>query len=192
MTSTWPLFALAVASALLSISGGPSSPGLRYERALIGEQPWRLVSGHLVHLGTSHLLLNLAGLALIAWVFAPGLGALQWLWLLLVSLLAIDAGFWLLEPQLAWYVGLSGVLHGLLLGAAILDDGLEKRMRLLLIGVVAVKLLWEQWAGALPMTAEVAGGPVVVAAHWYGGIGGALAALAWRGGRTVLRGRPPR
>src|SRR5690606_32186414 len=125
----WPLLALALVSAVLSFMGGPSSPALRYERDFLLEQPWRLLSGHLVHLGTSHLLLNLAGLLMIAWVFAPGLAALQWLWLLLGSLVVIDAGFWLLEPQLAWYVGLSGVLHGLLLGAALLDDGLEKRMR---------------------------------------------------------------
>lgn len=188
LIAIWPLFALGSTSALLSISGGPASPGLRYERVFLLEQPWRLLTGHLVHLGSSHLLLNLAGLALIAWVFAPGLAALQWLWLLFVSVFAIDLGFWLLEPQLEWYVGLSGVLHGLLLGAALLDDGLERRMRWFLVAVVVAKLLWEQWAGALPFTAEAAGGPVVVAAHWYGGIGGVMAAVSWRAGRVLAAG----
>lgn len=179
----WPLLLLAASSMMLSFAGGPSSPSWRYERMLIAEEPWRLLTGHLVHLGISHLLLNLAGLAMIAWIFGPGLTAAQWLWLSLLSVASIDLGFWLFEPQLDWYVGLSGVLHGLLLGAALLDDGLERRMRVVFVAVMVGKLLWEQWAGALPMTAEAAGGPVVVDAHWYGGIGGVLAAATWRARR---------
>ena len=43
--------------------------------------------------------------------------------------------------------------------------------------IFAAKLGWEQLAGPLPFTGETAGGPVIVDAHLYGAVGGALAAL---------------
>lgn len=177
----WPLWILGIAAAIASWFGGPMSPSLRYQRDIIlqGEW-WRLVTGHLVHLGNSHLLLNLAGLVLLGWVFAPGLRAAHWLLVLAGSWLALTLGFLLLEPQLQWYVGLSGVLHGLLLGALMLDNGLDLRARVILIVAVFLKLAWEQWAGELPLTASAAGGPVVVDAHLYGGLGGWLAGLAFQ------------
>lgn len=138
-----------------------------------------MLTGHLVHLGNSHLALNLAGLALIGWVFAPGLRATHWLMVLAGSWLALTLGFLALEPQLEWYVGLSGILHGLLLGALVLDKGIDLRARVILILAVFLKLAWEQWAGELPLTASAAGGPVVVDAHLYGGLGGWLAGLAF-------------
>lgn len=185
LAQAWPLGLLAVAAAILSLAGGAASPALRYERAgVLGGEWWRLLSGHLVHLGVAHLLLNLSGLVLIGWIFGPGLRAAQWLWVLAGSWTAMTIGFLLFEPQLAWYVGLSGALHGLLLGAATLDRGFERHLRILLIAGVMAKLAWEQWAGALPFTAEAAGGPVVVDAHLYGGLGGLLA-----GGCLLLRAR---
>lgn len=184
---TWPLWLLGLCAAVLSVAGGDASPALRYERAnILHGEAWRLATGQLVHLGMSHLALNLAGLLLIGWLFAPVLRASQWLLLLAGSWLAICAGFLLLEPQLAWYVGLSGILHGLLLGAAVLDRGLESRVRILLIAGILAKLAWEQWAGALPFTAEAAGGPVVVDAHLYGGLGGLFAGIPlWLRDRRV-------
>lgn len=175
---SWPLWLLGVVAVILSLAGGPESPALRYERtAVLAGEWWRLASGHLVHLGIAHLLLNLAGLALIGWIFGPGLRARDWLWVFLLSIITIDAGFVLLEPRLAWYVGLSGILHGLLLGAAVLDRGFSPALRLSLILCVFAKLAWEQWAGALPFTAEAAGGPVVVDAHLYGALGGVVAGV---------------
>lgn len=171
----WPLLLLGTLALVASLTAGSVAPALRYERVLVlaGEW-WRVVTGQLVHLGPSHLVLNLAGLTLIGWVFGPGLRAGQWLAVLAGSWLAIAAGFLLLEPQLVWYVGLSGLLHGLLLGAAVLDQGLDRKVRLLLVAGTLAKLGWEQWAGALPLTAEAAGGPVIVDAHLYGGLGGLL------------------
>lgn len=175
----WPLLLLGVLALLASLTAGSGAPSLRYERALVlAGDWWRVVTGQLVHLGPPHLALNLAGLALIGWIFGPGLRAGQWLVLLAASWLGIAAGFLMLAPQLAWYVGLSGLLHGLLLGAAVLDKGLDFRVRLVLVIGTLAKLGWEQWAGALPLTAEAAGGPVIVDAHLYGGLGGLLGAMA--------------
>jgi hypothetical protein len=84
----------------------------------------------------------------------------------------------LLEPQLEWYVGLSGVLHGALAAGAIGWWRHESRALALALTVVLVgKLAWEQWHGALPLSGDM---PVVVDAHLYGAVGGALVGgLLW-------------
>ena len=76
---------------------------------------------------------------------------------------------------MAWYVGLSGVLHGLVAaGALALLLRREALGAVLALGLCA-KLGYEQLAGPVPFTAESVGGPVVVAAHLYGAAGGFLA-----------------
>ena len=154
--------------------------------ALAGGEAWRFLSGHFVHLGWSHLLLNLAGLALIAWIVGRAWDWRGWLVVSLISVGVIGAGFWILNPELEWYVGLSGLLHGLL--AAGLMIGLVQREAesVVLAVLVAGKLAWEQFAGPLPGSEGASGGAVIVDAHLYGAIGGILAVMAmWRRVRTA-------
>jgi rhomboid family GlyGly-CTERM serine protease len=129
-----------------------------------------------VHYSGQHLLLNGVGLALIAALFPRDYSLRGWLLILASSILTIDLGFVFLEPQIEWYVGLSGVLHGALAAGAVSWWRHEsKPLALGLIAVLLGKLAWEQWHGALPLSADM---PVVVDAHLYGALGGALAA-AW-------------
>lgn len=176
----WPLLVMALAAGATGLFADWSSTALRYERetVLAGEW-WRLVSGHLVHLSASHLWLNIAGLGLVVMLFGRGVSAASWWWLTAGSLLALAAGFLLLEPQLVWYVGLSGILHGLIIGGAFFDIDFPCRERNILLLIVIAKLGWEQAYGVLPFTAEAAGGPVVVDAHLYGAIGGLAVVVAW-------------
>jgi rhomboid family GlyGly-CTERM serine protease len=175
--SAWLLGLLCAVVVLLSLSGESTTLALRYEReAVLSGQYWRLLTAHLVHGSVRHLLLNLAGLGLIATLFSRDFRALQWIWIWAVSTLAIDVGFVWFEPQLTWYVGLSGVLHGLLAAGAIVwwrsePTPLAAALSVILIG----KLAWEQTHGALPLSGDL---PVVVNAHLYGAIGGTLAALS--------------
>ncbi|MCG8371014.1 MAG: rhombosortase [Proteobacteria bacterium] len=183
--------AVAVAAIVLRLGGGEVEEALAFDRAALeGGQLWRLVSGHFVHLGWSHLFLNLAGLALVTWLVGAAFGALRWLVVGLVTVVAIDAGFWWLNPQLDWYVGLSGLLHGLL-AAGLLAGVVRRRDReaaILAVFVVA-KLCWEQLLGPLPGSESTSGGRVIVDAHLYGAVGGVLGGLlAWRrvGGTAPL------
>ncbi|MGD9340995.1 MAG: rhombosortase [Chromatiales bacterium] len=155
---------------------------LQYQRERVLEgQLWRLLSAHAVHLGWRHSLLNLLALVLILAIFPDSLRRGAAVWLIFASLAAIDGGL-LLRPEILWYVGLSGVLHGLLAGACVLTARRrEGRVLLLLLGA---KLLWEQRYGALPSTATIAGGPVLVDAHLFGAIGGLVCA-----GMVLLRRR---
>jgi rhomboid family GlyGly-CTERM serine protease len=163
---------------LLQWLAADAAPALRYERGAIlgGHGGWRLFTGHLVHHDWAHLGWNLAGLALVAALFAREFGLRGWLAVLLASTVAVDLGFLLFEPELDWYLGFSGVLHGLMaagLAATLLQrrDALTLLLAVLLLG----KLLYEHRYGPLPFTAGTVALPVVYAAHTYGALGGALA-----------------
>lgn len=170
------VFALGLQAAGLDLA-------LRYERSAIGAgQIWRLLTGHFVHLGWSHLVMNLAGLVLVWFVVGAAFSIGQWLMVLAVSVLLLDAGFWWLSPDLDWYVGLSGLLHALLvagaLAMALCRDRGNRMEALILLVLVVAKLVFEQFAGPLPGSEATAGGAVVVDAHIYGAAAGLVAAIA--------------
>ena len=151
---------------------------LRYDRTGIENgEFWRLVSGHLAHLGWAHLVMNIVGLLLVTWLFAPPGRPWQWLVAILSCAVLSSIGLYLFSPQLQWYVGLSGILHGLVMAGAIRWVASGDRAGVWMLGLLAAKLLWEQAVGALPLSAELAGGPVAVDAHLWGAFGG----LVWAG-----------
>jgi len=169
---------LAAVLLLVMLGGDEVIQWLRYDRLAIAQgQLWRLLTAHLTHLGWSHLLLNLAGLILLWALLGDVLKRGGWLLLLLVSALAVGAGLYLFDPQLRWYVGLSGVLHGVLLGGALLLARFGSREGGYLLLLAVAKLLWEQLIGPMPGSEESAGGKVIVDAHLYGAIAGGLLVL---------------
>jgi rhomboid family GlyGly-CTERM serine protease len=176
----WPVLAVIGLAALAAAFGGDELRLLgRYDRtALAGGEYWRLLTGHLLHLGWGHLWPNLAALTLIGALFDDVLDRFAWVAITLGAVLAIDGGLYVLAPQVDWYVGLSGVLHGLVAGGALtLVFGKQPLGGWLLAGLGA-KLAFEQIAGPLPFTAAATGGPVIIAAHLYGSVGGLLASSA--------------
>jgi len=166
---------LVCVAALLALTGDWGRELLRYDRgAIAAGEVWRLISGHLVHLGWSHFLLNGAGLLLIFYLVGSRFGTPQWLSIALLTIIGIDLGFWLWQPQLLWYVGLSGLLHGFLAAGAV--DGLRTRQLdyWLIAAFLLIKLTYEQVFGPLPGSEGSTGGNVVVASHLYGAISGML------------------
>jgi rhomboid family GlyGly-CTERM serine protease len=168
------LLAVALLLLLPTVSGDGGRLLLRYDRvALAAGQFWRLLTAHVVHLDVRHALLNTLGLALMWALFARDYTPRQWLAIVLGAVAAIDAGLWLCDSTVVWYVGSSGVLHGVLAAGALAHLRRGERDRWVLAGLVAVKLAYEHWVGALPLSGS---DPVVVSAHLYGVIGGAGAA----------------
>jgi rhomboid family GlyGly-CTERM serine protease len=166
---------------LPALGGEATRLGLRYERGAIAQgQLWRLLSAHLVHLNLRHALVNIAGLALLWALFARDFSPRQWLLILACALIAIDAGLWLLDSTVQWYVGSSGVLHGILAAGTVAHLRRREPDGWVLAALLAAKLLYEQRVGPLPFSGSR---DVVVDAHLYGVIGGVAAAL-------VLRARP--
>jgi rhomboid family GlyGly-CTERM serine protease len=166
----------------LVLAGPDTTLALRYERgAVLAGQWWRLVTGHLVHADGAHLAWNLAGTWLVGWLFAREFTWRGWLLVLFASTAAIDAGFIAWQPQLEWYVGFSGVLHGCMAAALFAALASTRDSVTILVAVLfAAKLAWEQVAGPLPFTSASIGLPVVHEAHTYGALGGLLGAVALR------------
>ena len=182
--AVFPVVLIAVLLAVHGL-GADALPVLRYERsAVLAGEVWRLVTGHLVHADLVHLGWNVLGVLIVAFLFARDYSWRQWLVILVVSAVTTDLGFLLLEPQLEWYVGFSGVLHGLMAAGLVAWLRTSRdAITWLVTGLFAAKLAWEHFAGPLPFTAASLELPVVHEAHTYGAIGGVLAGL-WLTRRT--------
>jgi rhomboid family GlyGly-CTERM serine protease len=148
---------------------------LRYDRVgLAAGQWWRLLTAHFVHLGLEHAALNSLGLVLMWALFARDYQPRQWLFIALASMAAIDAGLWLRDSTVAWYVGSSGVLHGVMTAGTLAHLRRRDLDGWVLATFIVAKLAFEQHSGALPFADSGAG--VVVDAHLYGAIGGVVSA----------------
>jgi rhomboid family GlyGly-CTERM serine protease len=184
----WLAAAIIIATAALLQAIPGATDVLRYQADSNLLQPWRFVTGHWVHLGWPHLALNAAGVIVVVLLFARDIRPLDWLAGVTLMPLAISCGFVVRNPQLEWYVGLSGALHGLLLAGCLLLWRTQRLMAMLTAAIVAAKLTHEQWAGAESATTQFIGGDVIVDAHLYG----AVAGVAWGTARllTVRRRMP--
>lgn len=184
----------------------------RYDRAALSSgEWWRMATGHLVHLNMPHLLFNLLGLFLICELLWRDLPWSHGLGLLLSAAIGTSALLFWLHPELAWYAGLSGALHGLWAGCALaglwfrrarvdLPDaapatrgsrwherhGLASRYIFIAAMVLLlVKLGIEFHYGPSLRTVQRIGGPVVIAAHLYGVLTGICYVLIWRCVRLI-------
>jgi rhomboid family GlyGly-CTERM serine protease len=148
---------------------------LEYHRTHLSDgELWRLISGHLTHLGWGHLIMNLAGFWLILALFPATQPPLRCLILLSLLFLGTSAGLWLFSPEVTWYRGLSGVLHGLLCWGVLNQMKEQPGVSLFILTFVVIKLAWEQWQGPLPGSESMAAGSVIVDAHLYGAVTGII------------------
>jgi rhomboid family GlyGly-CTERM serine protease len=173
--------ALAVFATLLLPLLLPESlqTALRYDRAaLAAGEWWRLISAHVVHLGARHALLNAAAAGVLVLLFGEALSSRDWLLTVMFSMIALDAGLWFLSPQIDWYVGASGVLHGVIAAGALALMRLQDWRGGVLLVLLVSKLVFENRTGG---DLGFAGGlPVVLNAHLYGAVGGMMAFVSTR------------
>lgn len=150
--------------------------------AVLGGELWRLWSGHWVHLDARHAAINLAALVLMALIAVRMRQLRQLLVASLLMLPLIAVGLLLAVPDLQWYAGLSGLLHGWAAWLLLRRGGGVATIGALLL---AGKLVWEQAAPA----ADASAFPVIHAAHLIGALVGAALTLpgALCGRRTPVR-----
>ena len=171
--------ALGLAALCTLLQAAGLEHALRFDRdAILAGAWWSLLVGNFVHLGWSHLGMNLAGLALVVALVGKRYRARDWALVIVLCSLAVGGGLLWLNPEVRWYVGFSGTLHGLLVAGSIADLKVWPRSAALLLAGIAAKLAWEQVAGALPGSEGMAGGFVVVDSHLYGALAGAVLGVA--------------
>jgi len=151
---------------------------VRYVRsAILQGEWWRLLTGHLDHLGWAHLGLNAAFLVLLLTLFKPLQSWAKTLLLWLLICLAISFLMLFLSPQLQWYVGLSGSLYGLLIFGLVSDKNYALGLRFVISLIVIAKVMFEQLEGASAQVSQIISGPVAEESHLYGLMAGGLMVL---------------
>lgn len=169
---------LAACAVLLlpQLGGSAATHMLRYDRAAItAGQWWRLVTAHIAHLGLHHAVLNTSGLVFLWALFAREWRPRAWAVIILIVTAAIDSGLWFRDPLVVWYVGASGVLHGLMAAGVVAYVGRRDPLGWIMAALLAAKLAYEQLHGPLPFAGR--GVPVLVDAHLYGASAGLLTAI---------------
>ena len=169
--------AAAIVVIVVTQLGGPAAiEWLRWDRAALAEfEWWRLWTGHLIHASWPHVGLNAFGLVLIAWLFPEPHSArwhlLRFMWLALATSMMM----WWWVPDLDWYVGMSGVLHGSFVMGLWWLFRQGDRLAFVLLVLLAGKLLLEHFYGPVTSDEELVGVPVLTQAHSFG----AIAACIW-------------
>ena len=172
-----PLF-LIMASLFLAFWGENSVLLLRYDRDEISNgEIWRLFSGHLLHTGWTHLWFNLAALSVIWLLVQQYLDTLLWWIAALLGSVGISLSLYVLQSELGWYVGLSGLLHSMLVTGVIAGILHGRREFTLLFLLICFKVVWEQLYGPLSTDFVKLEGNIIVNAHLYGVIMGIISAL---------------
>lgn len=174
-----PSFQLTLILAGLMLALGLAQPWtqplLEFNRGAIANgQWWRLLSGQWIHYGVYHLAMNSAAFALCGYVLLRHFALPQYLLLLLCCLIAVGLGLYWFNPQLQYYAGLSGALHGLLVAGLFEQLRQKSWISLAALILVALKLVQEQSA-SFDASHPLLPVPVAVDAHLYG----ALAGFAW-------------
>lgn len=164
---------------LLQFLGLPGE--FEYLRSHLPSEPWRLLTGHFVHISWLHAVLNCVALLLLERLFEGRLRrSEQWI-VLGATPLAISLVFWIALPELAWYRGLSGTLHAFYFAGCVIwlatASGHARWLPGAALAGGVIKVLMEQpWDATFPFQ-QWLGAAVVPQAHLVGALLGIAAGL---------------
>lgn len=145
-----------------------------YQRDLMTGEPWRWWTAHWVHVGWRHYALNMLAFLSLPFIF-PQLQRQTLLLGLLVLPPLLSAGLYGLLPAVQAYAGLSGILHGIFVVAAIesLFIQRERKFAILVLVCIALKIGVEKWMG-YSETAQFIQAPVLIESHQIGVLAGII------------------
>lgn len=153
----------------------------RYENTMIQTSEWwRLLSGHFIHLSWAHLMLNLTGLWLVFIIFFQFEKPVILLTSIIMLAIGISLELAIFSHDITWYVGLSGVLHGLIVIGAMKNYRFNPWIAISLLVGISAKLAWEQFFADAHAMELAIGGKVIYEAHLYGVITGIFIATFFK------------
>ncbi len=164
---------MAVIVTALWLMGESATNMLNYHRSAIADgQIWRLLTGHLIHSNLWHLLLNLASLLMIGWLFSQHLTYKIWIIIFTLSALMISFAYYFTAPQFEYYVGLSAILYAVIIIGALLDIKHQPMIAGLILLVVTGRVIWQQIYGTADDLEQLIEQRVAVESHLFGIITG--------------------
>ena len=153
----------------------------RYE--IFAGEYWRLLSGHFTHTLKLHFLLNFLAFIFIS-IYGGGCPVKWFIGSLLFCSLGTGLGLLWLVPNVEHYVGMSGVLHGLLVSMALFYLYLNQRDYLawIVLLIIFVKITHEFFGGSATPIVELLNMKVIHEAHLLGALSGVVySSLVWLG-----------
>lgn len=151
-----------------------------WQPALAASEPWRWWTAAFVHWSAAHLAANLAALALVATLGAVAMAPLVITLAWLASWPLLHLGL-LVQPELAHYGGLSGLVHSGVAVVAVFvaatEGGARRAIGLAMLAGLTTKITLEApWDIALVFSTS-ADVPVAPMAHLSGAAAGLLCAV---------------
>ncbi|MGJ8680192.1 rhombosortase [Paraglaciecola sp.] len=134
---------------------------------------WRVITGHFLHTNSVHLALNLLGVILL-WALHGQYYGYQSLWTVIILCLGTSFGIFMFSKHLVWYVGLSGILHGLFIVGAYKDVMYRIKTGWLLLIAVWLKVIHEQIMGPSKDVSSLIEANVAIDAHLSGTVSGSV------------------
>ena len=118
--------------------------------------------------------MNLVGLVVILGLFIDTFKKVSLIPVITFTSIGIGLALFWREPEVIWYVGFSGVLHGIF-SYGVAHDLQQKNKWGIGLGIgLLVKIIYEQVFGAQQSTIELINAPVLINAHLYGAIAGII------------------
>jgi len=168
---------LIISLVIVLLAGQKFSSIFQFDRSLIIEgEYWRILTCHFVHTGWGHLLLNLVGALFILRLFAHLYSPFTWFTGTICCMIGISFSFLIFCPTLEWYVGLSGLLHGLLMMGIIGEMKNGNRFYCLVLLAIFGKLATEYFNGPSELTGQLINFSIITSAHLAGAITGGITA----------------
>ncbi len=172
------IFLIATVFALyygLHSEGAINQSIFSFDRAEIyaGEY-WRLITGHFLHTNFYHYIMNIIGLALLYMLHGEYVRPARFFGLTIVLCIMTSLCILWFSTDINWYVGLSGILHGIFAWGVIIDIKLKRKSGYLLLLGLLIKLVDEQLFSSSTFLSDLIQANVAVDAHLYGAIIGII------------------
>ncbi|MBL6734252.1 MAG: rhombosortase [Shewanellaceae bacterium] len=174
----WLLF-LAIGGICYLLTYYYPLPQYQYNRYIVGQgvQLYRLITAHFMHTGEFHLVLNIIMLWFIGLLHSRHYKLWQWCLMIPMLMIGVSAGIHYLDPNTVYYIGLSGILHGLVVIGAIADLHCQQRSGYVLLLLVVIKVAMDEFGPNFPGLQMLIQADIPANANLFGALTGLILGL---------------